>query len=62
MQRNVQPYAAGTIYEIWKYNMITGANIVLSFMECLVQVGNGIERDTIGRQLEPYQWLPYGVA
>ena len=42
--------------------MITGANIVLSFMECLVQVGNGIERDTIGRQLEPYQWLPYGVA
>ena len=29
---------------------------------CLVQVGNGIELDTVGRQFEPYQWLPCVVT
>ena len=29
---------------------------------CLVQVGDGIELDTVGRQFEPYRWLPCGVT
>ena len=29
---------------------------------CLVQVGNGIELDTVGRQFEPYRWRPCGVT
>ena len=31
-------------------------------MGCLVQVGNGIEPDTVGRQFEPYRWRPCGVT
>ena len=30
--------------------------------KCLVQVGNCIELDTVGRQFEPYLWLPCGVT
>ena len=33
-----------------------------SYKGCLVQVGNGIELDTVGRQFEPYRWRPCGVA
>ena len=29
---------------------------------CLVQFGNGIELDTIGRQFEPYRRRPCGVT
>ena len=29
---------------------------------CLVQVGNGIELDTVGRQFEPYRRHPCGVT
>ena len=29
---------------------------------CLVQVGNDIELDTVGRQFEPYRWRPCGVT
>ena len=29
---------------------------------CLVQVGEGIELDTVGRQFEPYRWRPCGVT
>ena len=29
---------------------------------CLVQVGNGIELDTVGSQFEPYRWRPWGVT
>ena len=29
---------------------------------CLVQVGNAIELDTVGRQFEPYRWSPCGVT
>ena len=29
---------------------------------CLVQVGNGIELDTVGRQFESYRWRPCGVT
>ena len=31
-------------------------------MSCLVQVGNGIELDTLDRQFEPYRWRPCGVT
>ena len=31
-------------------------------MGCLVQVGNGIELDTVGRQFKPYLWHPFGVT
>ena len=29
---------------------------------CLVQVGNCIELDTVGRLFEPYRWRPCGVT
>ena len=29
---------------------------------CLVQVGNGIELDTVGSLFEPYLWRPCGVT
>ena len=29
---------------------------------CLVQVGNGIELEAFGLQLEPYRWCPCGVT
>ena len=29
---------------------------------CLVQVGHGIELDTVGRQFEPYLWFDCGVT
>ena len=29
---------------------------------CLVQVGNGIELDTVGRQFESYLWRPCDVT
>ena len=28
----------------------------------LVQVGNGIKLDTVGRQFEPYRWRPCSVT
>ena len=31
-------------------------------MGCLVQVCNGIEVDTVGRQFEPYRWRPCYVT
>ena len=31
-------------------------------MGCLVQLGNGIELEAIGLQLEPFLWRPCGVA
>ena len=30
--------------------------------QCLVQVGNGIELEAAGLQVEPYRWRPCGVA
>ena len=33
-----------------------------TFDDQVVQVGNGIELDTVGLQFEPYPWRPCGVT
>ena len=39
------------------YVMSCAANL-----RCLVQVGNGIQLDTVGRRREAYRWRPCGVT
>ena len=38
------------------------AHLFTQLPGCLVQVGNGIELDTVGRQFEPYRWRPCSVT
>ena len=38
------------------------ATFCISLAGCLVQVGNGIELDTVGCQFEAYRWRPSGVT
>ena len=40
----------------------SGVVLLFSSKQCLVQVGNGIELDTVGCQFEPYRWRPCGVT
>ena len=40
----------------------SAAGIKVLVLGCLVQVGNDIELDTVGRQFDPYRWRPCGVS